>query len=444
MEQTVFPKKPYFCRGGAKTPHFKNTAGSESVSIPLPQQIVLPVQQHIGAPCVPCVKAGDRVLVGQLIADSTAFVSAPIHSSVSGTVKKIAKIKMPNGSPCDAVFIEPDGLQEKSPDIRPPEVTDRESLIAAIRASGCVGLGGAGFPTHVKLNVTPDKADTLIVNGAECEPYITCDHREILENSWSIMSGLYSLQEILGFKRIIIGVENNKPDAIKLLESIAESETYDPEDHIKVLKLKSSYPQGAEKVLVHSCTGRTVPTGKLPLDAGCVVINITTLSFIADYLKTGMPLVKKRITVDGSAVGARGNYVVPVGMPISDVLDFCKVKNAEKVLMGGPMMGVAVSDLSTPVLKQNNAILAFTGKDAGIPPESACINCGRCITSCPMRLQPVRIQRAAARKDTAELEKLGVMNCIECGCCTYNCPAKRYITQQMRIAKAILRESKQK
>ncbi len=444
MDKAGFPKKPFFSRGGAKVPHFKNTRGAESVSIPLPEEIVIPVQQHIGAPCVPCVKAGDTVFVGTVVADTTAFVSAPVHSSVSGTVKKIAKVKMPNGSSCDAVFITPDGKQTLSPDIRPPEVTDTASLVAAVRASGCVGLGGAGFPTHVKLNITPDKADTLIINGAECEPYITCDHREILENSWSIMSGLYALREILGFRRVIIGVENNKPDAIKLLESIAESETYDPEDRIKVLKLNTTYPQGAEKVLIHSCTGRTVPAGKLPLDVGCVVLNITTLSFIADYLKTGVPLVKKRITVDGSAVGMRGNYIVPIGMPISCVMDFCKVKNARKILMGGPMMGVAVSDVSTPVLKQNNAILAFAEEDAGIPPETACINCGRCITSCPMRLQPVRIQRAAKRRDTAELEKLGVMNCIECGCCTFNCPAKRYITQQMRVAKAILRESKQK
>ncbi len=444
MDKTEFPSKPFFSRGGAKVPHYKNTAGSESVSIPLPAEIVLPVQQHIGAPCVPCVKAGDRVFAGQVIADTTAFVSAPVHSSVSGVVKKVAKIKMPNGSSCDAIFITPDETQELSPDIKPPEVTDRESLIAAIRASGCVGLGGAGFPTHVKLNVTPDKADTLIVNGAECEPYITCDHREILENSWNIMSGLYTLKEILGFKRVIIGVENKKPDAIKLLESIAESETYDSEDRIKVLKLKTTYPQGAEKVLIHSCTGRTVPAGKLPLDAGCVVINITTVSFIADYLKTGVPLMKKRITVDGSAVGERGNYMCAIGTPISHVMEFCKVHDARKILMGGPMMGVAVSDVSTPVLKQNNAILAFAGNDAEIPPETACINCGRCITSCPMRLQPVRIQRAAARRDVRALEKLCVMNCIECGCCTFNCPAKRYITQQMRIAKAILRESKQK
>ena len=444
MDKAEFPKKPFFSRGGAKVPHFKNTRGAESVSIPLPEEIVIPVQQHIGAPCVPCVAAGDKVSVGTVVADTTAFVSAPIHSSVSGTVKKIAKIKLPNGNACDAVFITPDGLQELSPDIKPPEVTDAASLVAAIRASGCVGLGGAGFPTHVKLNVTPDKADTLIINGAECEPYITCDHREILENSWSIMSGLYSLKEILGFRRVIIGVENNKPDAIKLLESICESETYDPEDRIKVLRLKTTYPQGAEKMLIHSCTGRTVPAGKLPLDVGCVVLNITTLSFIADYLKTGVPLIKKRITVDGAAVGKRGNYIVPIGMPISTVMDFCKVKDARKILMGGPMMGVAISDVSTPILKQNNAILAFNGSDAAIPPETACINCGRCIASCPMRLQPVRIQRAAARRDAAELEKLGVMNCIECGCCTFNCPAKRYITQQMRVAKAILRESKQK
>ena len=444
MEKAKFPSKPFRNHGGAKVPHFKRTSDKETRFLPIPPQVVIPMQMHIGAPAAPCVAVGDHVYVGQKIGDSTSFVSAPIHASVSGTVKKITQIRMPNGSKCDAVVIDSDGLQEPDPSIAPPVVNDAKDLLAALRESGAVGLGGAGFPTHVKMNIPPEKADTLIVNGAECEPYITSDHREILENSWNIMSAIYALIDIIPFKRVIIGVEENKPDAIKMLNEIAESETNDPDDRVKVLKLKTKYPQGAEKMLIYACTKRIVPTGKLPLDAGCVVMNMTTLSFIANYLKTGMPLVSKRITVDGSAVGNNGNVIVPIGTPVKDVLDFCEAKDYRKVLSGGPMMGTSLSDVSVPVLKQNNAILAFKEDDADIPEETDCINCGRCVSSCPMKLQPVKIVKAAARNDIASLEKLNVMSCIECGCCTFNCPAKRHITQQMRLAKAALRESKQK
>ncbi|MDD4124249.1 MAG: electron transport complex subunit RsxC [Eubacteriales bacterium] len=444
MNESRFPVKPFRVHGGAKVGHHKHTSQNETVVFPIPGEIIIPMSQHIGKPCAPCVAVGDHVFAGQKIADVTAFVASPIHSSVSGTVKKIASVKMPNGSKCDAVFIESDGLRELSPDIRLPEIKSREDLLEAIKNSGAVGLGGAGFPTHVKINVTPDKADTLIINAAECEPYITSDHREILENSWNIMSGVYTLLEIMGFKRVIIGVEENKPDAIAQLTDIAESKTYDPDDRVKVLKLKTKYPQGAEKMLIYACTKRIVPAGKLPLDAGCVVMNITTLSFIANYLKTGIPLISKRITVDGTAVSKPCNLLVPIGTPIKDVLEFCGAENPKKILMGGPMMGTAISDTSLPVLKQNNAILAFGEDEASLPEETDCIHCGRCVESCPMKLQPVNIIKAAKRKDFEALEKLQVANCIECGCCTYNCPANRYITQQMRIAKAILRDSKQK
>lgn len=440
----TFPSRPYANHGGAAVPHYKNTAYTETQKFPLAETIILPMSQHIGAPCVPVVNVGDYVCVGTLIADSTAFVSSPIHSSVSGTVSKIDKIRVANGSTVNAVFIKPDGLQKKDESIAPPVITTREELVDAVRKSGIVGLGGAGFPVSVKLNIPLGKADTLIINAAECEPYITSDHREILENSWNIMSGLYTLIEMLHFKRVIIGVEENKPDAIKMLTEIAESETYDPRNKVKVLKLKTRYPQGAEKMLVYACTGRKIPTGKLPLDVGCVVMNITTVSSLAYFFKTGTPLVLKRITVDGSAVGKKCNCIVPIGTPIQHILDCCEAKNYKKVLYGGPMMGVAVFDTSLPVLKQSNAILAFGEKDALIPEETDCINCGRCVHSCPMKLQPVMIVRASDRGDMEALEKLGVNSCIECGCCTYNCPAKRFITQQMRVAKSLLRDSKQK
>ena len=280
MEKAKFPTKPFRNHGGASVPHNKRTSDKETRFLPTPPQVVIPMQMHIGAPAAPCVAVGDHVYVGQKIGETTSFVSAPIHASVSGTVKKITQIRMPNGSKCDAVFIDSDGLQESDPSIAPPVVNDAKDLLAAIKESGSVGLGGAGFPTHVKLNFPIEKADTLIINGAECEPYITSDHREILENSWNIMSAIYAIIDIIPFKRVIIGIEENKPDAIKMLNDIAESETNDPDDRVKVLKLNTRYPQGAEKMLIYACTKRIVPTGKLPLDAGCVVMNMTTLSFI--------------------------------------------------------------------------------------------------------------------------------------------------------------------
>ncbi|MGI6716341.1 MAG: electron transport complex subunit RsxC [Eubacteriales bacterium] len=444
MNKPLFPKKPYRLFGGVKVRHNKNTAASQSVVMPAPKMVILPMSQHIGKPCTPCVNVGDRVFVGQKIAEPTSFVASPIHSSVSGVVKKITQIRMPGGEKCDAVFIESDGLMEIFPDITPPQVKTKDDLIAAVKNSGAVGLGGAGFPTHVKINVDKDKVDTLIINAAECEPYITSDHREILENSWNIMSGVYTFLDIFGFKRVIIGIEENKPDAIELLSNIADSKEHDPDDRVKVMKLKTRYPQGAEKMLIYATTKRVVPEGKLPLDVGCVVINVTTLSFIASYIKTGVPLVTRRITVDGSAVGSPMNLIVPIGTPIQDVLDFCKAENPKKVIMGGPMMGISISDTSTPIVKQNNAILAFNEKEAQVPEESACIRCARCVYACPMKLHPVNIALAADHKDIAALEKLKVTSCIECGCCTVACPADRYMTQRMRIAKSILRDSKHK
>ncbi len=444
MDKPLFPKKPFRLFGGVNLAHRKNTSQSETVIFPVPKEIILPMSQHIGKPCTPCVSPGDYVFLGQKVAEAASFVSAPIHSSVSGTVKKIAPVRMPDGNKCDAVFIESDGLQKPAPDITPPEVKNREDLLAAISRSGAVGLGGAGFPTRIKLDVTPDSADTLIINAAECEPFITSDHREIIENSWNIMSGVYTLLELMGFKRVIIGVEDNKPDAIAKLEEIAESAANDPKDRVKVLKLKSRYPQGAEKMLIYACTKRVVPEGKLPVDVGCVVLNVTTLSFIAGYLKTGMPLVSKRITVDGTAVTKPCNLLVPIGTPIKDILAFRGAENARKILMGGPMMGTSISDASFPVLKQNNAVLAFAESEASLPAETDCIHCGRCVRSCPMLLSPVAIAKAAERKDYAALEKLKVSLCIECGCCAYVCPAKLFLAQKMRIAKTVLRENKQK
>ena len=381
-------------RGGVKVAHHKNTAELEVVRIPTPSKVVIPMQQHIGAPCEPVVKVGDEVAVGQLIGDSDKFVSAPIHASVSGT------------------------------------------------DSGLVGLGGAGFPTHVKLNFPPDKnIDTLVVNAAECEPYITVDYRECMENSWDILSGVYALKELLGFKQVIIAAEDNKPEAFKVLGKIADHDA-DIDDSVKLMVLESKYPQGAEKMMVQSATGRRVPPGKLPADVGCVVMNVASVAFISRYLKTGKPLVSRSLTVDGSAIAEPKNVRVPVGTDIGEIIDFCGGFKGEpcKILTGGPMMGLAIVGTDLPVLKQNNAILAFTADDAVLKPETDCIRCGRCVAACPMSLMPTNIVKAAKIKDVDALKRAGVTVCMECGSCAFACPAGKPLVQHMRLAKAILRE----
>ncbi len=442
----TFPKKPYRTHGGVHVPHRKNTASMQSVVMPVPDSVTILMSQHIGAPCKPTVKVGDTVTVGQVIGDCDAYVSAPIHSSVSGVVKKIDKVTVADGSKIDAITIESDGEMRMCEDIAPPVINNLSDLLKAVRQSGLVGLGGAGFPAHVKLNIPPDKdVDTLIINVAECEPYITADHREVLENSWSVMSGIYALKDILSLKRVIIGVENNKPDAIKELRAIADNEI-DKYDEVRVLALKASYPYGAEKVLIKACTNREVPMGGLPSDAGCIVMNVASISFIAEYLKTGIPLIKKRITVDGDAIKNPMNVIVPVGTKVQDVIEFCGGYKEEpkKIIMGGPMMGAAVSDDSLFIAKQNNAILAFTEKEARLQEPSACIRCGRCIDACPMKLMPPSICKAVNTKDTKAMLDANILNCMECGCCAYACPANRHIVHNIRLGKQILNNEKKR
>ncbi len=430
-------------RGGVKVEHRKNTADLEIVNMPIPKQVVLPMSQHIGAPCTPTVKVGDIVSVGQKIGDSDKFISAPIHASVSGTVKAIGNVALPNGSVVQGVTIESDGEMRIHEDIKPPKADTLEEFISAVRESGLVGLGGAGFPAHVKLNIPKDKTvDTLIINAAECEPYITVDYRECIENSWDILSGIHIIKDFLGIKNVVIAIEDNKPKAFEMLKKIADSDNYSG-DAIKIMELESKYPQGAEKVMVLSATGRKIPPGKLPADVGCLLMNVTSVAFIAKYLKTGMPLISRALTVDGSAIAEPKNVRVPLGTNISELIEFCGGFKDEphKIITGGPMMGLSIVSTDLPVSKSNNAILAFTEKDAELTEESDCIRCGRCATACPMSLMPTVIVRHAKAGDAEMVEKAGVMVCMECGSCSFSCPAKKPLVQNMRAAKALVREA---
>lgn len=439
-EKILKPKKKI--KGGARLPHLKHTAEMESVLLQDIDEVIIPMQQHIGAPCNPLVKKGDKVFVGTLIGDSDSYISAPIHSSVSGEVLAIKTITLSNGNECQAVVINSDGQMTPDPDISGKEITNASELTKATRDCGLVGLGGAGFPTHVKLTLSDDKPiDTLIINGAECEPYITADYRECLENFEDILEGVYTVKKALGVEKVIIGVEDNKPKAIKLLYDIA-SHKDDIENHVQLMKLPSSYPQGAEKVLIYSATGRKLPAGKLPADVGCIVINVTSIAVLNRYIKTGMPLVFKRLTVDGNAVEKPGNYIVPIGTPINKVLEAAGAKDFEKIILGGPMMGQAIYNTEAPVTKQNNAILAFKGIKALTKPTTDCIRCGRCIKACPIRLSPRKVEMALEFcADAKELTSLNTMHCIECGSCSFSCPAGRRLTASMRIAKNSIRKA---
>ncbi len=430
-------------RGGVSVSHSKNTENFAIVRMPAPEKVVLPMQQHIGAPCDPVVKVGDEVKVGQLIGDTDKFVSAPIYASVSGKVTAIGDVKLANGSVSKAVTIESDGEMTMYEGITPPKVENAADLVKAVRASGLVGLGGAGFPTHVKLGLMPNESiDTLIVNAAECEPYITVDYRECMENSANVIKGVATLKNLLGFKRAVIAIEDNKPQAIELLNrQIAELAGGDKD--ISIMALKSKYPQGAEKVMIQSVTGRKVPPGKLPSDVGCVLMNVASVAFIQRYIETGKPLISRSVTVDGSAIHTPKNVRVPIGTSLQDIIDFCGGFKAEpfKIISGGPMMGAAVVGTDIPLLKQNNAILAFAEGTFKVKPERDCIRCGRCAQVCPMSLMPTLIVRYSKAKDVAKLNDAGTMVCMECGSCSYVCPAGLPLVQHMRLAKSVIREA---
>ena len=420
---------------GVRLDHHKNTEDCASQKLPLPELVRIPMSMHIGAPCTPVVKPRDTVQVGQKIGDTDAFMAVPIHSGVSGTVKAITTYRMSNGRTCPMVEIATDGQQTVCPDVKPPEVTDKASFLKAIRESGLVGMGGASFPTHVKL-APKQKVDTLAINAAECEPYITSDYRQMVEAPDEVLDGVLQVMRWLEIPKAVIGIEANKPEAIRILTEKAASH---PE--IRVETLPTTYPQGAEKVLIYNTLGRIVGEGQLPADQGVIVMNVSSVAFVSRYLKTGMPLVERMLTVDGDVIGNPCNVVVPMGTPVRDVLAFaqCDLGRAKKLLYGGPMMGICSPEVADPILKANNAILAFE-KILDTKP-SACIHCGRCLEACPLRLMPTEIAKAFRQKDSEALGAHKVTLCMNCGCCTYACPAKRPVAETNQLAKSFYMNS---
>ena len=427
---------------GAHVPHRKNTAQMAAVKMPAPKSVTIPVVMHIGAPAVPAVKVGDHVDIGDVIATAGGFVSAPVHASVSGTVKKIDTILVSSGNNVNAITIESDGEMKVSEAVKPPKLETYEDFINAVKDSGLVGLGGAGFPTAVKLKIDDlSRIKAVVINGAECEPYITSDTRTMLDQADLMKEGFALLEKFLKVKNIIIGIEKNKPECIAKMNELAAADPC-----LTVKPLPSVYPQGGEKVLIYHTTGAVVPEGKLPLDAGAVVLNCTTLACLARYCKTGMPLVEKCVTVDGSAIKEPKNVIVPIGTSIQDLIDFAGGFKEEpgKILYGGPMMGNCLASLDQPILKNNNAILAFSEKASHMPKPTNCIHCGRCTNACPLGLSAKEIVQAYQKGNVDLLQELHADLCMSCGTCSYVCPAKRPLTPSIALAKIMMKNGGKK
>ncbi|AEJ61149.1 Electron transport complex protein rnfC [Spirochaeta thermophila DSM 6578] len=433
MKYATFPK------GGIHPHEHKLTAHLPIEHLPLPEQVVIPLGQHLGAPARALVKRGDQVKVGTRIGEAQGFISAHVHSSVSGKVLKVDEITDLSGYRRPAIFIQVEGDEWEEGIDRSPELVTTcdlspQEIIERIKEAGIVGMGGAGFPTHVKLSIPPGKEiDTLIINGVECEPYLTADHRLMLEKTDEILVGISLIRKALGGPRVFIGIEANKPDAIKVMrERVKEWEG------MEVRPLKVKYPQGAEKQLIKALTGREVPSGKLPLDVGCVVSNVGTAHAVYRAVQKGIPLVERVVTVTGKHLSRPGNFFLRVGTPLEWVFSQLGGLPADtgKVIAGGPMMGKALPNLEVPVTKTTSGILVLPREEVVRRPVEPCIRCAKCVQACPMGLEPYLLERLSARERWEEAEARGVVDCVECGSCAYICPASRPLLDYIRYGKA--------
>lgn len=402
------------------------------------------VSQHIGAPAKPIVKKGDRVLIGQVIAEAGGFVSAPVHATVSGTVKGIEKRLTATGGMCDAIIVENDDQYESVEFVtnEHPENLSKDEIRKMIQNAGIVGMGGAGFPTHVKISPKePDKIDYVLVNGAECEPYLTSDYRRLLEEPEKIIGGLKIMLQLFDNAKGYICIEDNKPDCIEKLSKMVENE---PKIEVKALKTK--YPQGAERMLIYAATGRSINSSMLPADAGCVVDNVDTVVAIYKAVVMGRPLMNRIVTVTGDAVVDPKNFSVPVGTDFQELLDAAGGLKGpvEKMISGGPMMGFAIFDLHYPVTKTTSALLCLTTDEVCHSETTACINCGKCVSACPENLLPTKLATFASHKDEDSFLKYNGMECCECGSCSFACPAKRNIAQEIKSMRKIVLANRKK
>ena len=426
-------------KGGIHVPDAKNTRNLPITEFPAPKTVSIPMQQHIGAPATPLVKKGDAVCVGQIIGRFDNGLSCPVHASVSGTVKDIEMRNSYTGYGKTAhVIIENDFLDTVADTVKPysGELKDAtpEEIIEIVKEAGISGMGGAAFPTHAKISSAIGKAKDVIVNCAECEPYITANHRLMLEEPERIVGGVKILLKALGLDHAIFAIEDNKKDAAeKMCEHIAG------EDGLEVALLKTKYPQGDERQLIYALKGVELPAGKLPADVGCVIFNAETCAAVHTAFTTGMPLIKRIVTIDGDAINEPKNIRVPLGTSYEDVFEFCGgvKENISRIISGGPMMGAAQWDYNSVIMKNTSAILVFSEeKDRTIVENASCIHCGKCVSVCPMHLMPNYLA-AFSKADNDEMcEKFNLMSCVECGCCTYNCPGRVPIVQHIRNKKA--------
>ena len=433
-------------KGGLHPPDNKKWSEKKAIEVcPLAagDELVIHLSQHIGAPAEACVKKGDFVKKGQVIATPKGFVSVPIHSSTSGEVIAVEPRIATTGVKLPAVVIKADGedawdenLAGADPDtLSPQEIKDR------IRDAGIVGMGGATFPTHVKLSPPEDKKiEYLILIGVECEPYLTADHRLMLEDPDNIIEGILIIKKVLGVERAIIGIEANKPDAIDLMTKACAGRGID----VGVLKVQ--YPQGAEKQLIYALTGREVPSGGLPMDCGCVVQNVGTAAAVNDAVRRGIPLIERVATVSGSAVAEPKNLRIKIGQPLSKLVDVCGGVKGEvgKIIQGGPMMGMAAVSLEIPANRGTSGVLLFSDGEVLKHPEGPCVRCGNCVRACPAFILPTEINNFARHGMFDQAEKLNAMDCIECGCCTYICPARIPLIQSLRQAKSAILAKRRK